>query len=90
MAAAFLALDGVGGLKGWQYLFLFEGLPSILIGVLVFFVLPDSIAEAKWLTSSQITLLQADVSAIMIHTHTHHNNSQRLTPGTCKVPLHWL
>jgi ACS family tartrate transporter-like MFS transporter len=43
-------LDTVGGLHGWQWLFLLEGIPSILIGFVVFYYLTDYPKDAKWLT----------------------------------------
>ena len=53
MSGALLALDGWLGLAGWQWLFLLEGLPAIAFGVAVPFVLPDSPAEARWLTAAE-------------------------------------
>jgi ACS family tartrate transporter-like MFS transporter len=41
--------DGLGGLSGWRWLFLLEGLPSVLLGVLVFWLLTDRPEEASWL-----------------------------------------
>ncbi len=46
-------LDGVGGLKGWQWVFLIEGLPSVLLGFVVLFTLPDGPAQARWLTEGE-------------------------------------
>ena len=48
-----LRLDGLHGLAGWQWLYLLEGLPSIVLGVVVLFVLPDRPADARFLTSDQ-------------------------------------
>ncbi|AKJ43125.1 4-hydroxyphenylacetate permease [Pragia fontium] len=45
-----LSLDGVLALKGWQWLFLLEGFPSVLLGVVVWFYLDDTPQKAKWLT----------------------------------------
>jgi ACS family tartrate transporter-like MFS transporter len=42
-----------GGLAGWQWLFVMEGLPAILLGVAVYWVLTDSPANAKWLSGEQ-------------------------------------
>lgn len=42
-------MDGVNGWQGWQWLFLLEGLPSVLVGILVFVVLDDGPHKAKWL-----------------------------------------
>jgi ACS family tartrate transporter-like MFS transporter len=43
-------LDGVGGLTGWQWVFLAEGLPSVLLGIVVLYYLPDGPARARWLS----------------------------------------
>jgi MFS transporter, ACS family, tartrate transporter len=42
-------MNEVGGIKGWQWLFLLEGLPSVLLGVTVLFCLTDQPSEARWL-----------------------------------------
>lgn len=54
-----MALDGILDLKGWQWLFLLEGFPSVLLGVVVWFYLDDTPAKAKWLTTSDKQTLQA-------------------------------
>ncbi|MEO8163810.1 MAG: MFS transporter [Betaproteobacteria bacterium] len=43
-------MDGIHGWRGWQWLFLLEGLPSVLVGILVFVFLPNGPRNAKWLT----------------------------------------
>jgi ACS family tartrate transporter-like MFS transporter len=48
-----LQLNGALGLKGWQWLFLLEGLPAVLLPLLVLFALPDRPAQASWLTESE-------------------------------------
>lgn len=45
-----LSMDGMLALKGWQWLFLLEGFPSVLLGAVVWFYLDDSPQKAKWLT----------------------------------------
>lgn len=45
-----LSMDGMLTLKGWQWLFLLEGFPSVLLGAVVWFYLDDSPQKAKWLT----------------------------------------
>jgi D-galactonate transporter len=45
-----LSLDGVGGLAGWQWLFVLEGLPAVVLGVVVLAVLPEQPSDASLLT----------------------------------------
>jgi D-galactonate transporter len=54
--------SGVGGLAGWQWLFLLEGLPSIAMGVWVFFGLDNGVADARWLTDDERAALAADIA----------------------------
>ena len=49
VSAALLGLDGAWGLRGWQWLFIVEALPSILLAVVTFFYLTDRPADANWL-----------------------------------------
>jgi ACS family tartrate transporter-like MFS transporter len=56
-----LSLDGHLGLAGWQWLFLLEGLPSILLGLVVLFYLTDAPKDARWLTNEQRAWLVAQM-----------------------------
>jgi MFS family permease len=56
-----LKLDGALGLHGWQWLFIIEGLPTILIGLLVLKVLPDSPRDAQWLNPAERDLVATAV-----------------------------
>jgi ACS family tartrate transporter-like MFS transporter len=58
-----LILDFARGLKGWQWLFVLEGIPSILLGVGVLWLLPDRPAAASWLSSEEKRLLAARLAA---------------------------
>lgn len=51
----------VYGLRGWQWLFLLEGLPSVLLGVMTFWVLPDSIERANWLSHEEKKAIQSEL-----------------------------
>lgn len=53
VSGALLELDGMGGLAGWQWLFLIEGIPALVLGVVVLCVLPSRPRDAKWLTPTQ-------------------------------------
>ena len=57
-----LALDGVGRLHGWQWLFLVQGLPSVLVGLLVLRWLPDSPATVAWLTQPEKDWIQRELA----------------------------
>jgi D-galactonate transporter len=50
-------LDGVNAWQGWQWLFLLEGLPSVMVGVLVLVLLDDGPHKAKWLNDSERALV---------------------------------
>jgi ACS family tartrate transporter-like MFS transporter len=58
--------DGLG-LKGWQWLFVIEGVPACLLGLSVLALLPDGPARAKWLTEAErariAAILAADAAA---------------------------
>jgi ACS family tartrate transporter-like MFS transporter len=53
VSGALLGLHGALGLSGWQWLFLLEGLPAVLLGVVVFRVLPDGPEDARWLAQAE-------------------------------------
>ncbi|HZU89185.1 MAG TPA: MFS transporter [Stellaceae bacterium] len=49
VSTALLELNGLFGLRGWQWMYLCEALPTVLIGIAVLFVLTDRPSEARWL-----------------------------------------
>jgi MFS family permease len=59
ISGALLHLDGMGGLAGWQWLFLLEGLPAVLLGFVVLFVLPNGPQNARWLSATQKKWIQS-------------------------------
>ena len=60
---ALKSFAGVYGLAGWQWMFLIEGIPSIIIGIVVLLYLDDRISHAKWLTGDEKALLARNVAA---------------------------
>lgn len=63
ISGALLDLHGVGGLEGWQWLFMVEAIPAIVLGVVVLAVLPSKPQDAKWLTPSQKAWVQGRLDA---------------------------
>ncbi len=59
LSGALLTLHGLGGLSGWQWMFLVEGIPAVIMGLAVWRYLPDGPAEANWLTASERATLFA-------------------------------
>jgi ACS family tartrate transporter-like MFS transporter len=59
-----LELNGLAGLKGWQWMFLVQGLPACLLGILVLVMIRDTPQEAHWLSPAErdavISMLQEE------------------------------
>jgi len=72
ISGALLSLHGAGGLAGWQWLFVLEGVPSIVLGAAVLKVLAERPEDAAWLTESQratlVECLRADAAAVRVET----------------------
>ncbi len=77
-------LSGLHGLAGWQWLFIAEGIPSILVGIWVIFFLDSSINEANWLTDEQKELLAKNLAAEET-TKSQHRLSDAFKSGTVWV-----
>ncbi len=63
VAGLLLGMNGMMGLTGWQWLFLLEGAPAIVLGLVVWAYLPDSPAQAHWLTPNQRSWLSGCIEA---------------------------
>ena len=67
LSGLLLTLDGTMGLAGWQWLFIVEGIPAILLGFFVLYYLTEGPAEAHWLTADErkwlIARMEADRAA---------------------------
>jgi ACS family tartrate transporter-like MFS transporter len=53
ISTALLGLDGLFGLKGWQVMYIAEAIPTLVIGVITFFLLTDRPEHAKFLTAEE-------------------------------------
>jgi MFS transporter, ACS family, tartrate transporter len=58
-----LGFDGAMGLKGWQWLFVIEGIPSVLLGIVTWFYLTDQPEKADWLNAEQKAWLASKLQA---------------------------
>ena len=63
LSGALLELHGLGGLKGWHWLFLIEGVPAIVLGVIVLKFLDDRPEQANWLTAEERRALAETLAA---------------------------
>jgi ACS family tartrate transporter-like MFS transporter len=63
ISAHILLMDRAFGMRGWQWLFLIEGAPAILLGVSTWFILTDTPQSARWLSADEKNQLAADMHA---------------------------
>jgi MFS transporter, ACS family, tartrate transporter len=63
ISTALLGLDGMWGLKGWQIMYIAEGVPTVLIGIVTLFVLTDKPEQAKFLTVEEKAWLSAKLAS---------------------------
>lgn len=71
LAGGLLGLNGRLGLAGWQWLFLLEGLPAIVFGIAVWFLLPDGPHHARWLTEHHRAALIGSLDRERVDIETH-------------------
>ncbi|WP_336711176.1 MFS transporter [Arthrobacter sp. USHLN218] len=63
LGGALLNMEGVGGLHGWQWMFLIEGIPACFLAIVVWKMLPDRPTQAKFLTYEEAASLEARIAA---------------------------
>ncbi|HNX78279.1 MAG TPA: MFS transporter, partial [Prolixibacteraceae bacterium] len=63
VSGAILGMHGAAGLAGWQWLFLLEGIPAVLLGLVVLFVLPNGPAKARWLSPEEKEVVKRRLDA---------------------------
>src|SRR5580692_1627341 len=72
ISTALLGLDGLWGLKGWQVMYILEAIPTLLVGVAVFFYLTDRPREARWLHSDEPEWLDGRMAHERRQIEAHH------------------
>ena len=55
--------DQVAGMRGWQWMFIIEAIPAVILGIVVMFCLYNGIREATWLTEDEKLLLERNIEA---------------------------
>jgi MFS transporter, ACS family, tartrate transporter len=63
LSGALLQMDGILQLRGWQWLFIMEAIPAVILGFMTLVVLPNGPANAKWLTAEQREWLSARLAS---------------------------
>ncbi|MBG0859950.1 MAG: MFS transporter, partial [Bacteroidales bacterium] len=83
LSGAILELQGLGGLEGWQWLFLLEGIPAIILGLVVIFVLPDRPRNTRWLSSAEKAWVQLrlDEETLLSKGRAHNRLSEAFVSG---------
>jgi len=71
-SGALLGLDQIGGLAGWQWMFIIEGLPATVLGFVLLRLLADRPAAATWLTPEQRSAVENRIAAEPRHKEVQH------------------
>lgn len=72
LSGALLKMDGIGGFSGWRWLYFIEGIPAILLGLVVLRYLPDRPSEARWLDPAQSRWLEEVITAEKVNAPDSH------------------
>jgi MFS transporter, ACS family, tartrate transporter len=83
LSGAILDINSFGNLAGWQWLFILEGIPAVILGLIVIFVLPNRPANAKWLSpvEKEYIKIRLEEEAILSKGHAHFRLSEALMSG---------
>ena len=72
-----MSFNGIFGFKGWQFMFLVEGLPAVLVGFVVLAILPEGPHKAAWLTKAERETLAGAIAREHAATREHGPSSLR-------------
>ncbi|MEO0313899.1 MAG: hypothetical protein RI928_355 [Pseudomonadota bacterium] len=78
------SFGGTAGLAGWQWLFIIETIPSVLLGIAILMFLDNGVDEAKWLTEEEKRVIHDDIS------HEAKQSEHVNVMGALKSPRVWL
>lgn len=86
-AGTLLRLDGRYGLHGWQWLFLLEGMPAVLLSVAIWFTLAERPRAAGWLREDERDALESEIAEVYRLDHSQRRNALGVVLGDARV---WL
>ncbi|MCK9705818.1 MFS transporter [Pseudomonas syringae] len=78
---------GQGGMAGWQWMFLIQGLPTVALGVLAFVLLCDRVEDARWLTPAQRQRVKTDITNDELSRPVHGKSS---VASVLTMPFIWI
>lgn len=90
LAGIMLGMDGLWGWQGWQWLFLIEGIPSVVFGIVLYFWLTDRPAQAIWLSDEEKNWLATTLAEEQKVSHLQQAGNLKqvlLQPNLCKLAL---
>ena len=85
VSGALMQLDGLLSLRGWQWLFLLEGIPALVLGFITFRFLTDRPADAAWLTDDERGWLSTTIQQEQADIKDARNRSGWRAPADWKV-----
>ena len=83
-------LAGLWGLKGWQLMFIFEGLPTCLVGLFVLFYLDDRPEEARWLDDGEKALVRRNLDLESAGAAGAHSLAALRDPKVYAIAFSWF
>ena len=63
LSSVIMQMNGIGGLPGWKWLFVMEGVPAVIIGLVFWFTLTERPEEAEWLTNEERDVIISTLAA---------------------------
>lgn len=89
LAGALLQMHGLLGLRGWQWMFIIEGLPALFLAYGVWHWLPDKPRNAKWLSDEDKDLIERYLASEDVGEESSHSDLRALGP-VLRDPIIWL
>lgn len=89
LATGISFLNGKAGLSGWQWLFILEGIPSVLVGIAVWFFLPNYPQTSSWLTPEERAFAVKRLGPYAPSMNDKHFDKE-VAKETLKSPMFWL